>query len=103
MALDVPTIQTISTAVAGALSPILQGRQQLNTAINVVGGQSSRSPTSLEPTERCDKMADVTLTEVIIIIIIRGYCGYCYIYIYIYIYYYACIMCYYVYNSVYYI
>ena len=38
---DSSTIQAISAAVAGALSPILQPRQQLNT-INIVG-QSTES------------------------------------------------------------
>lgn len=42
--LDSSTIQAISTAVAGVLSPILQPRQQLNT-VNVVGSSNSNSIT----------------------------------------------------------
>ncbi len=47
---DSSTIQAISAAVAGALSPILQPRQQLNT-INIVG-QSTESSSSRNETNR---------------------------------------------------
>ena len=58
---DSSTIQAISAAVAGALSPILQPRQQLNT-INVVG-QSTESSSSRNGTSNRSASTESRDTE----------------------------------------